>query len=138
MKEKEHEGRLEVRRNLIFYLTVRNREGGEIVGELGDITEKGLLIISDHLLTVADTIPIAVELPKGPDYPDSTLDLTVEVQWSKRDEDNTDLALSGCSIVGPNENDKDIIRKLIEKIGFSNGQRRILFSESSPDFLEPF
>jgi hypothetical protein len=137
MKENEHEGRLEVRRNLIFYLTVRNRESGEVIGELGDITEKGALLISDHMLPVLDTVPIAVELPKGPDYPDTTLDLTVEIQWSKRDEDNPDLALSGCRIVGPNKNDKTIIRKLIEKIGFSNGQRRILFSESSPDFSEP-
>lgn len=137
MKEKENEERLEVRRNLIFYLTIRNRENGNVIGELGDITERGVLIISDRMLSITDTLHIAVELPKGEDYPDKTLNIDVEVQWSKPDPSNAELALSGCRITRCSTDDLDLIRNLIEKIGFSNGQRKIFFSESSPDFSEP-
>ena len=137
MKEKENEERLEVRRNLIFYLTIRNRENGNVIGELGDITERGVLIISDRMLSITDTLHIAVELPKGEDYPDKTLNIDVEVQWSKPDPSNAELALWGCRITRCSTDDLDLIRNLIEKIRFSNGQRKIFFSESSPDFSEP-
>lgn len=137
MRNDEQEGRLEVRRNLIFYLTVRNRDDGSVIGEVGDITENGVLIISEKPIPLEENIHIAVEPPKGPDYPDRMLNLDVDVQWSKRDENNQEIVLSGCRITRCGKEDVKLIRKLIENIGFSNGQRKILFSGSSPNFSEP-
>lgn len=136
MDKKYQNERESVRRNLIFYLTVRDKKSGVSIGELGDITEGGLLIMSEKLIPITERMSVAVELPKGTDYADTELDLNIEVQWAKKDPDNSDIALAGCKILHPSEKDREMIRKLVEKIGFSNGQRRIIFSESFPDFTE--
>ncbi len=136
MPKKEHNAREQVRRNLIFYLTVKDKKSGSIIGELGDITENGLLIMSDQRFQITDTLNLAIELPKGPDYPARALDIAVEVQWAKRDPDNPDIFLAGCKIIKSKDSDRSLIQKLVEKIGFSNGQRKIIFNESEPDFKE--
>ena len=136
MSKRENEFRGNVRRNLIFYLPVKNRENDESIGELGDITEEGLLLLSQEIQSKNRQLDIAVELPKGEEYPPEDLLLTVQVQWSKVDPDNPELALTGCKIIEPGPKEQKLIRTLIRNIGFSNGQRQVTFNESIPDFTE--
>ncbi len=137
MRKKNRNTRKEVRRNLIFYLSVTNSEDGTTIGEIFDITETGLLLITEQLFPIGQEMNVKVELPKGPDFPDKTLDLDIIVQWSRKDTANPDLYLIGCKIIEPGEPERRLIKLLINTIGFSNGQRHITFTESVPDFTEP-
>ncbi len=134
MKKKDTNARSNVRRNLIFYLPIINRENGTAIGSLGDITETGVLIISERTMPYSEKLHIGIELPKGKEYPDRMLDLKIQVQWSKEDPDNPDLALTGCKIISISDEDKNIIKTLIQNVGFSNGQRLVTFNESIADF----
>lgn len=134
--QRENNFRSDVRRSLVFYLPIIDRENGKEIGELGDITENGLLIISEQMLTVTETKSISIELPKGSNYQEPVLNLKVEIMWTKRDPHNPQLALSGCRIIDIHEKERKLIDYLIKNAGFSNGQKRILFNASEPDFMD--
>jgi len=132
MKNKDDNSRKMIRRSLLFYLTIRNADTEQPIGELGDLTEKGLLIISEDLLDQGAKMETLLDMPKGPSYPKEPLPLSIEVQWSRKDPDNPELYLAGCRIVEVQK--QEVISLLIEKIGFSHGQRKVFFDEVEPDF----
>ncbi len=134
--QRENNIRSDIRRSLVFYLPIIDRKTGNEVGELGDITKNGLLLISEQMLTVTETKSISIELPKGKDYSDRVLNLIIEIMWTKRDPHNPQLALSGCRIKESGEKEKRLIDLLIRKAGFSNGQKKICFNASEPDFMD--
>ena len=136
MRKYNSNTRKAIRRNLIFYLSVTDNKNGSDIGVIFDITQKGLLLLTEHLFSVGHEMIINVELPRGPDFPKKTLELDVIVQWSRKDTANPDLSLVGCKIIDPEESEKQLIQLLINTIGFSNGQKHVTFNESVPDFTE--
>ncbi len=51
------------RRHLIFYLRLQDARTGELMGFLGDISPKGLLMISEQPLAVGRTLHLQLLLP---------------------------------------------------------------------------
>jgi hypothetical protein len=52
------------RRNFIIDLEVVNRETGDTIGSLGDITREGIMIISDGVILQDKLFPIKIDLPE--------------------------------------------------------------------------
>jgi hypothetical protein len=78
---------------------------------------------------------VAVQLPAPIGLGRTSLDLDVEVRWSRKDVIGNAYQ-NGCSFVSLNQADGDYIDGLVDRIGFSDGQRKIVLRNDSNMFVE--
>jgi hypothetical protein len=123
------------RRHLLYYLEVLDRASGVSLGRLGDIHEDGLLLLTPLSLGPGNRFAVAVQMPAPIGMGRATLDLDIEVRWSRKEA--TGIAYqNGCSFVSLSQADKDYIDGLVERIGFSDGQRKIVLRNDANTFIE--
>ncbi len=123
------------RRHLYYYLEVLDRSNGVSLGRLGDIHEEGLLLLTPVSMRTEARFMVSVQLPAPMGMGRTTLDLEIEVRWSRKDGMGTAYQ-NGCSFVSLAQADKDYIDGLVERIGFSDGQRKIVLRNDSNMFVE--
>ncbi len=128
-------GRGSTRRHLYYYLEVLDRSSGVTLGRLGDIHEEGLLLLTPASMRPGARFIVAVQLPAPIGMGRTTLELEIEVRWSRKDGIGTTYQ-NGCSFVTLAQADKDYIDGLVERIGFSDGQRKIVLKNDSNMFME--
>jgi len=80
MKEK----RKSKRRHLFEYFKIFNRNTGDLIGELVDITTDGIMLISESALDLEIEYPMKVELPEVMKHPHVNFD--AKCVWSRKDE----------------------------------------------------
>jgi hypothetical protein len=80
-----NEKRKETRNHLAFYLQVRDRETGELVGHLADISCEGVLVISENPIEVDAEFSIQVLLSEKNAAGAKRANLLVKSLWCKRD-----------------------------------------------------
>jgi hypothetical protein len=80
------ERRKQKREILFFYTRVFDNETGHIIGNLGDITSGGAMVISEHQIPINRRHSLKIELPKGM-YGLDYLELKANSIWSKPDLD---------------------------------------------------
>ena len=110
--------RKESRRHLIYYLNVENRDSGEDVGRVVDITKDGVLLISKTPFESDLEIPVKIEL--GDELFErmhGNLEVNIKSHWSKKDF-NPNYYINGFSFVNHSASDRVLIGKLIDIIGF--------------------
>jgi hypothetical protein len=127
--------RLNTRRHLYYYLEVLDRQNGVSLGRMGDIHEEGLLLLTPDSLKSGTRLMVAVQLPAPIGKGRTTLDLDIEVRWSRREAASITYQ-TGCSFVSLSQADRDYIDGLVERIGFSDGQRKIVLRNDSNIFIE--
>lgn len=107
------------RRHLIYYLKVENRVTGEIIGRVVDITPNGLLLIGKDKFDDKSEIPVRVEL--GDELFEKMhghLELDIQCRWSKQDV-NPNYYVNGFAFLNHKEEQRKIISKLVDVIGFN-------------------
>lgn len=112
------ENRRQRRRQLIFYLPVHDRETGNRLGLLGDITAEGLLIISHDAIPTGTMLEM--EVVNNTSHPLPTpLYLRGESRWSHVDV-NPDYQATGVELRDMDEETEDAIADLVQEIGFTD------------------
>ena len=104
------------RRHIMFYSRVFDRKTGKLIGYLGDITAKGIMIISEYPLEVDIDHLLRMDLPIAI-YSKALINFEVRSVWRRPDIDpnfyNTGFQLSNTS-----QEDIAIIERIVEDYGF--------------------
>jgi len=106
------------RRHLIYYLRVFNNMNGELVGHMVDITEEGIMLISEQPVAPGSKIEMRMQLPFEVLEKNELL-FSATCLWCKKDV-NPDFYASGYSLDGLPVNDIMVIENLIQRYGFQD------------------
>lgn len=117
MKERINDRRSLRRRHLLFYLDVVDRKTGQVMGQLGDISTDGLLIIAKDPLPRNEIYEVAIRLPRMRGFSQDNVNMTVESRWISPDS-NPDLSCTGCQVVDIDDQNRVLVDHLIEVLCF--------------------
>jgi Tfp pilus assembly protein PilZ len=79
------ERRKEPRKPLMAYTQVFDLYGGRLVGLLGDLTIRGIMVIGDKPIDTGSSITLAIELPELPEIKASRIIFPSRVAWCEQD-----------------------------------------------------
>lgn len=106
------------RRHLIYYLRIFDKNSGEILGHLVDITSEGLMMISENSVETNKDFKLRMVLPLEILSRDELLFHATSV-WCKKDV-NPDFFATGFRIRDIPMEDIVIIERLIRQHGFKD------------------
>jgi hypothetical protein len=106
------------RRHLLFYLRVFDASNGKILGHLVDISQEGIMLISERPIASGHSFALEMDIPTGTDS-SSRVQFTARSIWSKKDI-NPNFFDTGFKILEMEPNCSEIITGLIELFGFSD------------------
>ena len=115
------------RRTLMIYLDCIDSQEGIERGKIIDITYKGMLLISDKSIDTGKEVSCKVELPPTESFKDLFMNFEAVCRWSRKDEIRN-IYYSGFEFNTKSENFDSAVDLLVEKIGFSDGQKKISVS----------
>ncbi len=116
--EKRSEKRQIVRRHLVFYLRVFDGMSNRVVGHLMDISQNGLMILSDEPVAVNEDYRLRMHLPWEMAGSEEII-FGATSRWCRADE-NPEFFLSGFQIQDIDHDAERLIRHLIEEFGISH------------------
>ena len=116
--EKRSEKRQVVRRHLVFYLRVFDGMSNRVVGHLMDISQSGLMILSDEPVAVNEEYRLRMHLPWEMAGSEEIV-FGATSRWCRADE-NPEFFLSGFQIQDIEREAERLIRHLIEEFGLSH------------------
>ncbi len=105
-----------VRRHLIYYLQVLERDTDNLIGHLVDITPYGLLLVSEAPIAPGTTLPMRITLPR---QILGKRQITFEAisRWSIKDA-NPNLHATGFGMLDMSVETTLIVGELIRDLGF--------------------
>lgn len=114
----KHAPREHQRVYLTFFLRIYDNKN--LAGYLLDISEEGLMIISEIPLTEKKTYNLCMKLPpsfgfNGIASTNGIIRFSAECRWSRPDEDDRNFFLSGLSFSELADGDKLMILRLMEE-----------------------
>lgn len=105
------------RRHLIFYLRVYDKNTGQLVGRLVDITSEGIMLNSENPIPTDTVFQLQMFLPE--EFDKERLDFDAKSIWCKPDV-NRDLFVTGLKLLNVANRDTEIIENLIDEYGFQD------------------
>lgn len=118
MSEKDNNLRKVARRHLIYYLRVFDRESGELLGNLVDISTRGIMLVSDNPVTVGKHFDLRMYLPETVEG-SREVEFSAESRWCQNDT-NPDFFDTGFELVDPAPQFLEAVDKLIDDCLFKN------------------
>ncbi len=107
------------RRHLIFYLRVFNSDNGDLIGFLGDISTKGIMVVSETPVETDKEFSLSLHLnPTNDRRKERILRFNAKSIWSKNDI-NPDFYDTGFEFVNEKDDVVQEITRLIEDVGFN-------------------
>lgn len=106
------------RRHLIYYLRIFEAETGKHIGNLADITQEGIMIISEAPIQTKIIYSLNMVLPnklRGK----KEISFEAKCLWCKKDI-NPDFYVAGFQFINITESDKELIEMLIDRMGFND------------------
>lgn len=97
----------------MFYTRVYNRATGGVLGNLGDITPQGAMLISEEPIAVGKVFKMRVELPIGFNFSKPSLDFDGRSVWTKPDLD-PHFYNTGFQLLNVLPSDTEIITRMME------------------------
>lgn len=104
-----HHGRQSVRSHLVYHLEVLSSDKSREVGALGDISEKGMLILSETAQPVGKKVDYCIRYPLGEDLKPHFAEVSLIVRRCEEDPERKNFRL-GCQI--DTISDEDLSRLL--------------------------
>ncbi|MDR1082086.1 MAG: hypothetical protein LBQ79_14290 [Deltaproteobacteria bacterium] len=109
------------RRELIYYLRVRDTSSDQELGRMVDIHQKGLLVMGSRSLVPERVYPISIEMPKAMmEQGINNVSSKARVMWS-RPSRTTSFMENGLMFVEPGMEAGRTIDRLIEFFALPNG-----------------
>lgn len=115
-EKKRKEMRRVERKYIVFYLRVFDGMSRKVLGHLVDISEQGIMMISDNPIEVNETSRLRMSLPAQLKDANEVL-FTATSRWCKQDE-NPDFYLSGFFLHDLDAETESVIRRLINEFGY--------------------
>lgn len=112
------EKRVGQRAELLYYLEIRDSSDKKIIGRLGDISEGGLMIISEEPVILHTRYFITLNLPDTNNFPVKSIEVVVNTCWQRPDY-NPKYTCTGCEFIFLRENDRSIVKRLIRIFSYS-------------------
>jgi hypothetical protein len=106
------------RRNIIYYLRVFDRDTDQMVGQLVDITTRGMKLVSVHPVEQGARHSLRMLLPEEIDRK-KHLKFEVECMWCKRDV-NPNYFTIGFEFLDISPEDVHVVKALIYDFAFQN------------------
>ena len=103
------------RRHILFYSRVFNRKTGVFLGYMDNLTEAGLMIISETPIDINQSFLLRIDLPEDI-YNKPFLNFAAESVWCRSDVD-PNFFNAGFKLNSISNEDKDIIKQIIEEYG---------------------
>ena len=114
------EKRRTTRRYLLYYMRIYDVSTRQQIGNLVDITPRGIMIVSEHPLEVGKVSRLKMELtPEVSDKP--YMEFSVRSRWSKPDI-NPHMYNTGFEILELPPEDAEIILRIVEEFGFRDNK----------------
>ncbi len=108
-----YEQRQLVRKELIYYLKITDRQTGAELGRLGDLHSQGMLVLSEKPLAVEKQYSISLELPKALQTSrQNSLDFECEALWTRPGPKNNTYHESGVRFLSVGDRELEMIAKL--------------------------
>lgn len=100
------------RRHLIYYLRVFNREDNQLLGNLVDISTRGIMIVSDKPVKPNQRYSLRMVLPETLEG-SREVEFDAESRWCQNDA-NKDFFDTGFELIDPNYSFLEAVDKLID------------------------
>lgn len=110
------------RRRMFYYLEAKEADRHISLGRIGDVSENGLLLLTEVPLEPYARHRIEIQLPESLSISQKILTVSIAVRWIKPDH-NPAISCAGCQIVDPGEQSQAVIQSLIEYYSFSDGYK---------------
>ena len=125
--------RKEIRRTLMIYLDCIDLKTSEEAGKVVDITNEGFLLISEQPIPIGKGSDYRIDLPNLKAFSGLNIQAEGICRWVRK-EDLQDIYSMGISFVKPNPEHPAIFELLINKIGFSDGQKKIFTAAGDTEY----
>ena len=106
------------RRHLIYYLRVFDKNSGKLMGHLVDVTQEGILLISEEPVPENTEYSLNMVLPETLEG-EEMIEFRATSLWSKRDI-NPSFIATGYKIHDLSTEKSGIISSLVERFGFND------------------
>lgn len=106
------------RRNIIYYLRIFDRDTDQMIGQLVDITTRGMKVVSVHPVEPGARYSLRMLLPEEIDRK-KHITFEVESMWCKRDV-NPNYFTIGFEFLDISSDDVNVIKALIYDFAFKN------------------
>ncbi len=114
-----HHNKRQLKRvHLIYYLRIFDKDSGENVGHLVDITTQGIMMISEETIPSGKNFFLRMQLPTTITGRE-VIEFTAHCLWSKKDI-NPDFYVSGFKINSITTQEVKTITALINAYGFKS------------------
>ena len=118
MQRREHK-----RRHLLMYLKAYDISTDKLIGRLIDITNSGLMLLTEKPIEINKIYLVKVVLPETID---GKSDITFDAKCMRCENDiNSDFFDAGFQIINLDAEEESIISKLIVRFGFSDEEVRL-------------
>jgi hypothetical protein len=114
----ENDKRKFKRAHLIYYLRVFNRDTGQLIGHLVDITGEGMMLVSEAPIEVGEQLDLRMMLPTAI-FNETQLDFKAESLWCSNDI-NPEFYDAGFRLLDIGDKNKALISRLIDEYGFAS------------------
>ena len=106
------------RRHSIYYLRVYDKGTGKLLGNLIDISEQGVMLISDYTIELNKRFTCSMHLPEEIEG-SNTVDFEAEVRWCRNDT-NPNFYDIGFELISAPKKFSAILQHLIEAYMFKD------------------
>ena len=120
-RTERHDNKRDMKRHyLIYYLRVFNRENGEVLGHLVDITTRGIMILRDSPIEAGVSYKLRLRWRNSAGKL-QLADFEGVCRWCRPDV-NPDFYGAGFAITSASEEHIEAIRKLIQDLGMPENE----------------
>lgn len=105
------------RRHLVFYLRVFDGMSSRVIGHIADISQQGLMVISDDPIAVNENYRLRLRLPAELGDREEIL-INGTSRWCKPDV-NPDFYITGFQLYDLSEDIEKYLLKLVEEFSFN-------------------
>ena len=102
---------------LVFYLRIFDQSDGSLLGHVIDISEAGLMLLSEIPIEINKDYDLSLELPGSGGKNRQKISLKAHSIWQSTDA-NPDLVDTGFKLINPDSNSVKAIKNLIAELEF--------------------
>ena len=114
----DSEHRRQKRWHLIYYLKVYDKNSGELIGHMADITTRGVMVINETPVEDNKAFTLSLELPENFGE-DKFLEFEAESHWHDKDI-NPKYFANGFMITKITKKNMDILKEMIKRYFFND------------------
>ena len=102
---------------LVFYLRIFDQSNGELLGHVIDISEDGLMLLSEVPIELNKDFDLTLELPASESGNNQKISFKARSLWQSQDT-NPDLVDTGFQLINPEIDSIKALKNLINELQF--------------------